>query len=413
MSKAKKLTATYLEVVLVFIILCAVLLLGSLALSPLGLAGTAVTELAMLAAVVIISRMKTDRFGANFPMNPPKLRPALTSIWIAVGMYFLISAANAFISAFDLTNTTDLLLYEKYMRGSSPVAVILTIVIIPAFCEELIFRGFFLNKLLRAHRSPVLPIIVSGLLFGLLHFDLFKLPATTLMGIGWGYIAYKTGSVMMPMIFHMLNNASSVVALYSMGSPAAEGTIEVIYSPQMFLFTALIMLGISIGPLFSGLRRFGSIKPKLWLRILCPIICILIVISGFSMLYTSIIDTALSTTRVLDYPEQAEYTETFTIKDHRYCSVALSASAGNGVYAEFTLTDAEGEVLYELAGNNCIGGTELVLAPGEYTVKCSLSPAEGNTVKSFKVLLTAQVIQSYRVTADSAEESSDTAAVTE
>ncbi len=408
MSKARNLLATYLEVVVIFVILCAVLVLGSFVTSPLGLLGSALTELVMLAAVIVASRLRRDPPGGNFPVNPPALRPALRSIWIAVGFYFLISAANAFISAFDMTNTSDLLLYENYMKDASPVVVVLSVVIVPAFCEEMIFRGFFLNKLLRAHRSPVLPILVSGFLFGLLHFDLYKLPATTLMGIGWGYIVYKTGSILMPMIFHMLNNASSVVALYSMGSVPAEEAIEVVYSPMMFIFTAIVMLGISIGPIFSGLRRFGTIKPRLWMRILCPILCLVIVIAGFSALYSTMIDTALSVGEVLSYPETTEHTATFTVDDYRYCSIALSAMSGNAVYAEFTVTDPSGEVIYELEGEKCMGATELVLAPGEYTVRCTIAPGEGNTLKSFNVLLSEQVIQSYKVTAESVEQSADT-----
>ncbi len=413
MSKERNLLTTYLEVAVIFVIICAVLVLGSFATLPLGLLGSALTELVMLAAVIVASRLRRDPLGGNFPVNPPSLRPSLRSIWIAVGFYFLISAANAFISAFDMTNTTDILLYENFMKDSSPVVVVLSVVIVPAFCEEMIFRGFFLNKLLRTHRSPVLPILVSGLLFGLLHFDLYKLPATTLMGIGWGYIVYKTGSILMPMIFHMLNNASSIFALYSMGSVPAEGTIEVVYSPQMFLFTALIMFGISIGPIFSGLRRFGSIKPRLWMRILCPILCLVIVIAGFSALYSSVVDTTLSVGEVITYPDTTEHVSRFTVDDYRYCALSLSAMSGDGVYAEFAVKDPSGEVIYELKGKDCMGVTDLVLAPGEYTVSCTIAPAEGNTLNSFKVLLTEQVIQSYKVTAESAEESSDTAAVTE
>ena len=405
MSKTKNLLMTYLEVVLIFLILCVVLIAGSLATAPLGLIGTALTELVMLAVVILACRIKKQPFEHRFPMNPPKMRLALRSVWIAVGFYFLVLAANCLTSAFDMTNTTDLLLYENYMQGSSPMLVVLCIVIVPAFCEEMMFRGFFLNKLLRAHKSPVPAIIVSGLLFGILHFDLFKLPATTLMGIGWAYVTYKTGSIMMPMLFHMLNNAYSVYALYGMGSINVEEAMEVVYEPRTFLFIAVVMLGISIGPIFSGLRRFGSIKPKTWMRILCPILCLVIVICGVIGVYISSVTTLLSVSEIIEFPAVSERVNHFTVEDNRYCTLSLAAIAGNGVIAEFSLISPDGEELYHAEGVDLIETAALVL-------KCSLSPAEGNTAGSFNVMLSETVIQSYRVNQTDSSEPDDTTADT-
>ncbi|MBQ4054267.1 MAG: CPBP family intramembrane metalloprotease [Clostridia bacterium] len=416
MSKTKNLLTAYLEVVLIFIILCAILVLGSLVSAPLGLAGTTLTELAMLAAVILLCRARRGGLGAHFPMNPPRLRPALRSIWIAVGFYFLIIAANCLTSAFDMSNTTDIFLYENYMRGASPLKVVLCIAVVPAFCEEMIFRGFFLNRLLRAHRSPAPAIILSGLLFGILHFDLFKLPATTLMGIGWGYIAYKTGSLMMPILFHMLNNAYSVYALYGMGSAYAEEAMEVVYEPRTFLFIAVVMAGISIGPIFSGLRRFGSIRPKTWMRILCPFLCIAIVVCGVIGVYSSSVSTLLSLSEVIEYPTVTERISTFTVDDYRYCTLSLAAIAGNGVNAEFSLISPDGEELYHAEGVDIIKTAALVLSPGEHTIKCTLSPAETNTASKFNVMLSETVIQSYRVKQSPTEAddtSADTAALAE
>lgn len=412
MSKTKNLLKTYIEVIVIFLALCVILFAGAFVTAPLGLAGSALTELVMLALVILACRAIGDGIGRSFPMEPPKMRLALRSIWIAAGFYFLVIAANCLTSAFDMTNTTDLLLYENYMKGSSPVTVVLCVVIAPAFCEEMIFRGFFLNKLLKAHRSPVPAIIVSGLLFGILHFDLFKLPATTLMGIGWGYITYKTGSVMMPMIFHMLNNAYSVYALYSMGAAYTEEAVEVIYAPETFIFIAVVMLGISIGPIFSGLRRFGSIKPKTWMRVLCPILCVVIVISGLIGIYVSSVKTLLSVNEVISYPETQEREAFFKVDDYRYCTFSLSAISGNGVYAEFTVIGPDGQEVYHDEGVDVIKSVATVLAPGEYTVKCKISPAETNTLKEFKVMISEMVIQSYRVNPQSVEDTEDTAADT-
>lgn len=411
MSKAKNFLMTYLEVMIVYIILCALLVLGSAATLPLGLWGTVLTELAMLAAAVLVSRVRQDAFEINFPLKSTPPRNFLNAVWLAFGGYFLISAVTCFISAFvpEYTNTTDVLMYENYMKDSSPIVVVISIVAVPAFCEEMLFRGYFLNKLMRTHKSPVIPILVSSLLFGILHFDLYKLPITTLMGVVLGYLAWKTGSVLLPVIFHMINNAMSVVSLYSTYSASAGEQLYTVIEPGSYLAVGVMMFGIAAGPIFSGLRRFGTIRPKKWMRILCPILCIIIVVAASFSLSMSISDVVLNTTDLVEYPDAAEHTAVFTVDEYRYCNIALSAYSGYGVDANFLLTDAEGNILYELVGENCSGGTELILMPGEYTITCTLAPGENNTTGKFDVIISEQVIGTYKIVGTDAQ-SSDTSA---
>ena len=108
-------------------------------------------------------------------------------------------------SSADLANT---------MSGNGdPVGQIIAMIyscIFAALLEELFFRGFMLNAL-----SPVskwFAIIVSSLMFALIHGNLGQFPNTFIIGIIHGYIALKAGSVIPNIIAHMLTNFMAFAA---------------------------------------------------------------------------------------------------------------------------------------------------------------------------------------------------------
>ena len=89
-----------------------------------------------------------------------------------------------------------------------PGAVV-TIGIVPAVCEEWMFRGFFQRGMegLGARRA----VLLSGFLFGLFHFDFQRFAAQALLGLVIAYVVYRSGSILNGMLLHFLHNAGSVL----------------------------------------------------------------------------------------------------------------------------------------------------------------------------------------------------------
>ncbi len=89
----------------------------------------------------------------------------------------------------------------------------------PVF-EEIIFRGFFLKQLLPRY-GPAVAIACSALLFGIMHFNLHQAVNAFVLGIVFGIIYYKTGSLLLSIAAHMANNiyvpfASVIITDYMM-----------------------------------------------------------------------------------------------------------------------------------------------------------------------------------------------------
>ncbi|HEL1583604.1 TPA: CPBP family intramembrane metalloprotease [Streptococcus suis] len=87
-------------------------------------------------------------------------------------------------------------------------------VCLPAVSEEIIVRGYLFKKLFEKYK--ILGIVVSGLIFALLHgpTDLGSWVLYSLPGFLYGYLYYKTDYLIYPMAVHFINNAWAFLAYY-------------------------------------------------------------------------------------------------------------------------------------------------------------------------------------------------------
>lgn len=109
----------------------------------------------------------------------------------------------------------DYLMGDKSVNLSLDLDQWLNIVIIAGFAEEIVFRGFFLQKL-EEYFDFTWANIITSVLFIFIHFPKWYftegkiLPQSMLsvfiLGIAFGYTYKKTGSIWANMIFHSTNN---------------------------------------------------------------------------------------------------------------------------------------------------------------------------------------------------------------
>ena len=86
--------------------------------------------------------------------------------------------------------------------------------LLPAIGEELFFRGSLQKVLLRWNKKPWLSILLSSMVFALLHGTFFKILPIFTLGIMLGTVFYVTRNLWYCIIIHFLNNAIAVLAVY-------------------------------------------------------------------------------------------------------------------------------------------------------------------------------------------------------
>jgi membrane protease YdiL (CAAX protease family) len=139
---------------------------------------------------------------------------------------------------------------------------LLIVAILPGICEEVFFRGFLLRGL-RQKYSDGGAIVLVGVLFGLFHLDPYRFLAVTLLGMLFGYLVVKTGSIFTGMLAHATNNIlalllSSAAQQFPQRAPAASAEIPLL---PLILGLALVT-GLALTIFLAGLRAISRASAK-------------------------------------------------------------------------------------------------------------------------------------------------------
>ncbi len=90
---------------------------------------------------------------------------------------------------------------------------LLVVAVTPALMEEVLFRGLIQSSLMRG-RSVHVAIFVTGVLFSAIHLQVFGFVGRALLGIGFGYLCWWSGSLWPAVVAHFTNNAVGVLTAW-------------------------------------------------------------------------------------------------------------------------------------------------------------------------------------------------------
>ena len=86
----------------------------------------------------------------------------------------------------------------------------IAVVVVAPLGEELLFRGF-LQQILEKHWKDVTrAVLVTALFFAMIHMNPYWFVQIYILGIILGFLAWKTNSVIPPLILHGINNAMAM-----------------------------------------------------------------------------------------------------------------------------------------------------------------------------------------------------------
>ncbi len=106
--------------------------------------------------------------------------------------------------------------YRVLVTARSPLEflfVVVTVALVPAICEEVLFRGLVQGSLARAV-GGIRAAIVAGVIFGAYHLNPFSLVPLVVLGVYFGYLVYRSGNLTLAVSVHFFNNFVACVALY-------------------------------------------------------------------------------------------------------------------------------------------------------------------------------------------------------
>lgn len=145
---------------------------------------------------------------------------AFSLTWVGRGYFlcylfvFLVNALIAATMAKQPTSSNPLV--GLFLESSAwQVGVLATlVVVIGPFFEELLFRGWLYGGL-RQHWGDARALVVSSALFAIIHADLWATPALFVLGLVFGTVYRKTGSLWACFLLHAMWNATTFIFLFS------------------------------------------------------------------------------------------------------------------------------------------------------------------------------------------------------
>ena len=138
----------------------------------------------------------------------------LASFALGMIVFFL----NVYVSNF-FNSIISLFGYKHVSSGGGNATwwgLILSIIgtaILPAYCEETLHRGMLLNG--NSMVGMMKSIVISGVLFGLLHLNIEQFFYATIIGLFLGYICWGCCSIWPCIIVHFMNNFLSVLLSFA------------------------------------------------------------------------------------------------------------------------------------------------------------------------------------------------------
>jgi len=128
-------------------------------------------------------------------------------IWLTIFFGRLFSGPG-----YNITPHEELEILLLHSQLPLRLLVIVTVVVVVPVSEEMLFRGMFQTMVRSFVPGPWRSILISSILFSIVHGNKEHWPALFVLGLCLGYSYEKSGSLFRPVFIHSFFNAASIIA---------------------------------------------------------------------------------------------------------------------------------------------------------------------------------------------------------
>jgi uncharacterized protein len=145
--------------------------------------------------------------------------------------------ANGLLDLLVPSDTFNVMLLNLFM-----------IAILPAFSEEMIFRGVFQGIFSKLFRSGHVAVWVTALIFSAIHLQFFGFVPRLILGLVFGYLFFWSGNLWLPIIAHFVNNAVPVVYTFAQSAEKLNAATEIpLWKQAAYLPVPMIIIAVILG----------------------------------------------------------------------------------------------------------------------------------------------------------------------
>ena len=132
----------------------------------------------------------------------------------------------------------------------SLIISILIVGVLTGIGEELFFRGGLQNILRTCPMSPHLAIWITAVIFSAMHFQFYGFIPRVLLGAFFGYLAFWSKSIWLPIFAHTLNNSLVVISSWLISRNTSNidfNKIGTDFSPEAYTLIVISIIATTLG----------------------------------------------------------------------------------------------------------------------------------------------------------------------
>ena len=199
-------------------------------------------------------------------MKPANLLHLIVPAIIMICAEPLLTVIADWLTQFNLGSNAKKIQEENdrlmaaFLSLKTPPQLIVSFIVLaimPGLSEELFFRGVIMRFASKRTYNIWFPIVVSSLLFALLHTNVYGLLSIFIAGMMLGSFYYFTGSIIPGIIAHFVFNGSQVVVAYL----ANNATEKVAITTTKSLSWMILGTSLAIAGMFYLWKSKTTLKP--------------------------------------------------------------------------------------------------------------------------------------------------------
>ena len=167
----------------------------------------------MVVPLIVYLKFKKLPFFHSIRFKILKYNTIKSIILFSTGLIILSDEVDRIIQLFFPTPeyVLDLNYLLKPDSFLGAILLFIAVVILAPLGEEIIFRGF-LQQILEKHWKDITQaILFTALIFSLIHMNPYWFVQIYFLGVILGFLAWKTKSIIAPLILHSLNNSMALL----------------------------------------------------------------------------------------------------------------------------------------------------------------------------------------------------------
>ncbi len=124
-----------------------------------------------------------------------------------------------------------------FVQMKDHILGVISIALVAPVFEEMLFRGAIEGHLLRTWKNPYAAILVSALIFGVIHLNPAQIPYAFVLGLVLGWLYWRTSSLLPCILLHLVNNGLSVALMIA--APDSASSMDALFGGKTALLLSI------------------------------------------------------------------------------------------------------------------------------------------------------------------------------